>query len=352
MSDTTDRTTIMVHTNLLRPSLDGLNNAEQLSVSETDSRQLEQIGKQVAERYLGVNSFLIARSGQLVHESYYNGHTPGRLADLRSATKSFTSVLTGMAMQEYGINSVEERIERWLGDLFPPHPSSLLQETTIRHLLTMTTGFAWKTGKKLGEPDIHAFHRSRGWSRSALRRQIVPDMREVFQYRSIDTHLLSVLISRWSGQDAFTYANERLFVPLGIEQVAWSPSPEGHSIGHVGLCMTPRDMLKFGICCMQQGRWQGQSLIPAQWLEQSFLPHTDGYAGFGHYGYGWWNGVQDGVDYICAHGHGGQEIILLPKWDTVVVFTSESKVRKYKNPRHLLPELLFPLLDESSNPTN
>ncbi|WP_052723654.1 serine hydrolase domain-containing protein [Paenibacillus wulumuqiensis] len=334
---------ILISSNLLRPALP----VDIARNPVIDEQQLRKTDERLEREYPRINSFLVAQSGQLVYESYYNGNTASNLADLRSATKSFTSVLVGIARQQGLFDNIDEPIEHYLADQFPAHPSAELRSTTIRHLLTMTAGFAWKTGKKLGEPDIHQFHRTRHWARAALRRPILPETRDVFQYRSIDTHLLSVLISRWSGQDAFSYARDTLFGSLGIEQAAWSPSPEGDSMGHVGLCLTPRDMLRFGVCCLQQGKWKEQQIIPADWLEQSFTPQSEGYAGYGYYGYGWWTGKQDGLDYACAHGHGGQEIIILPQLDTVIVFTSDSKVRKYKNPRHLLPEMLFPALQEA-----
>ncbi|WP_234032994.1 serine hydrolase domain-containing protein [Paenibacillus faecalis] len=220
------------------------------------------------------------------------------------------------------------------------HP--LLHQITFRHLLTMTAGFAWQTGKKLGEPLIHQFHRNRKWASFALSLPIKEkDLGTTFQYRSTDSHLLSVALSEATGMNAYAYADKHLFSRLGVTHHAWTPSPEGHSMGHVGLYLTSRDMAKFGLCCLNAGKWQKQQIIPKEWLQEALTPQADGYPAFGDYGFQWWTGKIDGQVFSLAHGHGGQQIYLFPDSDAVIIFTQESKVSRWRNPRMLIEQFIL-----------
>jgi CubicO group peptidase (beta-lactamase class C family) len=291
-----------------------------------------------------MRSFLVACKGQLIWERYFGGHQALSLNNLRSATKSFTSTLVGIALHQGDLPGLDAPMLPLLKRYLPDNTAPLLEQVTLRHLLTMTAGFEWKTGKKLGEAYIHRFHRSRSWVRFILDLPVRQESFGTFQYRSTDSHLLSVLLSECTGVDAFTYARRYLFGPLGIEHVSWMSGPEGHTSGHVGLYLTSRDMLKFGMCCLDQGRWEGRQLIPSAWLTQSMSKQTDGYPAFGDYGYQWWTGKINGAEYACAHGHGGQQIYIIPALSAVVVFTADSKVSRWKQPRPLLEEYIIPAL--------
>ncbi|ANA80800.1 serine hydrolase [Paenibacillus glucanolyticus] len=313
---------------------------------------LDQVDKIIQKQYPKMRSFLLLHSGKLVYERYYGGHSVSSLNDLRSATKSFTSILFGIALSRGELPDLNSSIKDIFQRYIPERAHPLLHKVSLHHLLTMTSGFAWQTGKKLGEPLIHRFHRNRKWTSFALSLPVVEQEMGLFQYRSTDSHLLSVAISEATGMDAYTYARQHLFGPLGIHHAAWSPSPEGHSMGHVGLYLTSRDMAKFGLCCLDGGRWEGERLIPESWLEQALTPQVKGYPAFGDYGFQWWNGMQNGTPFALAHGHGGQQIYLFPKLDTVVVFTADSKVSRWKNPRVLLERHILDAIQSKSPPSS
>ncbi|OMD57378.1 serine hydrolase domain-containing protein [Paenibacillus odorifer] len=311
---------------------------------DTDTRLecLEQAHQAILKEYPKMHSMLIVRHGKLIFERYYNDHHAGALNDLRSATKSFVSVLTGIAigrgeMPDLHI-SVSEVLRKHIPYLHSPH----LSKITLRHLLTMTSGFSWITGKKLGEPLVRNLHRSRRWGSFGLSLNIIPEQIGQFQYRSIDSHLISIMISESTGLDAFPYAAQHLFTPLRMANTAWLPSPEGHSMGHIGLHLTSRDMAKFGICLLNNGVFAEQQIIPEHWLQDALTAQAKGYPAFGDYGYQFWIGTMSGQPYKLAHGHGGQQILLFPNLDAVVVFTAESKTNNWKNPRRLLEKYVLP----------
>ncbi|WP_054956166.1 serine hydrolase domain-containing protein [Paenibacillus dakarensis] len=302
---------------------------------------LENAHQTIIKSYPKMHSFLIVRDGKLIFEKYYGAHHQGALNDLRSATKSFTSTLFGMAVHRGELPSIDTPVLPFLKEYATRSTHPLLHRVTFRHLLTMTSGFAWQTGKKLGEPLIHRFHRNRRWASFALALPVIDEDMGTFQYRSTDSHLLSVALSKATGMDAFTYAKTHLFTPLDITHSAWTPSPEGHSMGHVGLYLTSRDMAKFGQCCLNEGKWKGEQIIPKEWLTEALTPKTEGYPAFGDYGFQWWTGKMDGQPFTLAHGHGGQQIYIFPELNTVIVFTQDSHVSRWKNPRMLLERFII-----------
>lgn len=305
---------------------------------------LEQAHDAIQKEYPKMHSMLIVRHGKLIYERYYGNHHAGTLNDLRSATKSFISTLTGIAIDRGDIPDIDVSVSKVLRKHIPYLHSPHLSKITLRHLLTMTSGFSWITGKKLGEPFVRNLHRSRRWGSFALSMNIIPEHIGQFQYRSIDSHLISMILSESTGLDAFTYAAEHLFSPLRMTHTAWLPSPEGHSMGHIGLYLNSRDMAKFGICLLNNGVFAKQQIIPKHWLQEALTAQTAGYPAFGDYGYQFWIGTMSGQPYQLAHGHGGQQIVLLPKLDAVVVFTAESKTNNWKNPRKLLEKYIIPTM--------
>lgn len=306
-----------------------------------NSAFLERAHQTIIRRYPRMHSFLMIRGGKLIAEKYYGNHHAGALNDLRSATKSFTSILFGMAVHRGDLPPIDTPVLPYLEEYVSRRSHPLLDRLTFRHLLTMTSGFAWQTGKKLGEPLIHRFHRNQKWASFALSLPVIEEEIGNFQYRSTDSHLLSVALSKATEMDAFSYAKHYLFSALEITHSAWTPSPEGHSMGHIGLYLTSRDMAKFGQCCLNEGKWKGQQVIPSAWLNDALTPQTEGYPAFGDYGFQWWTGKIDGQPFSLAHGHGGQQIYLFPGLDAVIVFTQDSHVSRWKNPRMLLEQFIL-----------
>ncbi|GGN99611.1 serine hydrolase domain-containing protein [Saccharibacillus kuerlensis] len=315
----------------------------------TDEFPLLQADRAVPQSHPKLRSFLLLRGGNLIFERYYGDAVPETLHDLRSATKSFTAALFGIAYERQGSPYLDGSIFEHLESIWPKDAHPLAKEITLRQLLTMTSGSYWKTGRSLGEALLRPFHRSRSWVSFALRLPVMPEQRGTFTYRSTDSHLLSAILTSWTGEDAFTFAQRELFGPLGIRSAAWSPVREGASAGHIGLALTARDLARFGQCCLEGGMYEGSRILPSDWTRQMLSTQTAGYEGFGDYGFQWWTGELDGVPYACAHGHGGQQIYVLPSLDAVAVFTSESRVSRYKNPRQLMRKFVLPALKDSGS---
>ncbi|MBN2001374.1 serine hydrolase, partial [candidate division KSB1 bacterium] len=286
-------------------------------------------------QYNSINGIVIVRNGYIVFERYNHGYGPDDTHSVASATKSFTSALTGIAIDAGFIKDVNQKVL----DFFPEYISGAGDITkriiTIKHLLTMTAPFGWKTGARGYEP-LDRLRRQRDWIKfilDLLGRNGPPGK---FQYSSAASHLLSAIITRTTGNSAREFANEHLFGPIGMRQIpdhdmkffltddvfgknvtGWIKDPQGNSTGGWGLCITPRDMARFGFLYLNRGTWDGRQIISENWVEKSTAPNPNGY------GYQWW--LTETA--FAASGYGGNFIFCVPGKDIVVAVASKLTAR-------------------------
>ena len=157
-------------------------------------------------------------------------------------------------------------------------------------------------------------------------------------------HLLSAIIQKTTGSTLEAYARTKLFEPLGITDISWDADPQGITLGNTGLALRPRDMAKFGYLYLHRGQWDGEQLVPEEWVESATTKHieTKGLMNAAEddgYGYLWWI---DSFGGYSAHGYSGQYIFVLPDLDMVVVFTAGLEEADFPIPHELLKTYLIP----------
>jgi CubicO group peptidase (beta-lactamase class C family) len=300
--------------------------------------------------YTEVHSVLIVKDNKLVFEEYWAGHdfgfsSPdyrGRYVEFdrntrhntHSATKSITSALVGIAIDRGLIDSVNEKIFRYL-----PNHQTLNNEgrenITIEHALTMSSGLQWSEwGVSLSSPqhDMVQFNQSSDPIRYLLLKPLVATPGTSFCYSGGTVDLLGVIVANAAGTSLQSFSKDNLFGPLGIANYAWTTlTPSGLPCAHGDIYMTPRDMAKFGCLFLNNGSWKGVQIISAEWVQRSTSYHispnvswVDG-SWVDGYGYLWWlatyhSGGQS-FDAFRADGWGGQQIIVFPTLSMVVIFT-------------------------------
>jgi CubicO group peptidase (beta-lactamase class C family) len=153
--------------------------------------------------------------------------------------------------------------------------------------------------------------------------------------------LLSAIIQETMEMNTLEFAQSRLFDPLGITNFTWELDGNGIPNGGWGLEMTPRDMAKFGYLFLKNGKWDGQQIIPADWITtsaQSGREVTDGV----DYAYQWW--VYPSLNMFAAQGLYDQKIFVLPELEMVVVFTADA--RNTDSSFELLEDWIIPAIRE------
>lgn len=267
-------------------------------------------------------SLLVARRGRLVFERYFAGAGAATRFDVRSVTKSVVSALVGIALRDGALPNPDATIAAYLE---PPYALDAAgRSITVRHLLTMTSGFAWdeETG-----PDYGLWIRAPDHVQYLLDRPHASAPGERFTYDSAAVHVLGVVVQRAAGMPLPQYADDHLFRFLGAAPVGWEPLEAGTVNGGAGIQLRGRDLVALGQLFLQRG-WSGQqSVVPEAWVDQATSAQFTWRTTFGPqqrltYGFLWW--VADAAPAaFFAWGYGGQFVYVVPGKDLVVVTTTE-----------------------------
>jgi CubicO group peptidase (beta-lactamase class C family) len=255
----------------------------------------------------------MARNGVLVLDAYFYPYLGDRPHDIASVTKSITSTLIGIAVDE-GLLELEQPIV-WI---FPELDTSK-HDIELRHLLTMSSGL--DCDSLPSEQELNEMIGSENFVEYALDLPVAVAPGTQFAYCSPGTHLLSAMITEVTGMSASEFARERVFGPLGIAEWTWRDDPQGVSRGWGDLQLHPRDMAKIGQLLLDGGESNGTQIVSAEWVEQATRSVINAGADGTGYGYQWWilPAPFDGI--YEARGRGGQAIVVWPENDLVVVFT-------------------------------
>jgi CubicO group peptidase (beta-lactamase class C family) len=275
----------------------------------------------VARQYDNIHSLVIIRHGYIVTEVYFPPYTPDIAHDLRSATKSFTGALVGIAISEGKIDGVAHKVL----DFFPGRTVANLDDRkhamTLEDLLTMRSGAAWpEWSSSIGAPEnpVTRMMASVDWVQFLLDRPMAWAPGKYWNYDSGASHLLSGILQQVTGHTEAAYAQTRLFAPLGITKLRWPADPQGVTLGYSTLHLRPRDMAKFGFLYLHGGRWEDRQVVPADWIRASLVPRAAAATGMS-YGYQIWLGRNRA---FSASGAGGQTIRVDPNADMVTVITA------------------------------
>ncbi|MCK5147433.1 serine hydrolase [bacterium] len=272
-----------------------------------------------------IRCFLVSRNGETVVEEYFNGYSASSTYDVRSVTKSISSLLIGIAIDKGDIPGVHTPIGTYL-DSFTENLDSTHSALTIENLLTMSSGIDWDediTSEYI--PWIYAENQID----FVLEKDIIHTPGTRFVYNSGASHLLSPIIFSATGECLYDYAVENLFSPLGIGDRQWKTVSQGHNSGSAGLYLSGRDMIKIGELYLNNGLYEEKRIVSQDWINASTSTRisTRGTGPFGPgYGYLFWTGSKDGHDYFFANGYGGQFIVVVPDLSLVIVSQCEWRI--------------------------
>lgn len=299
-----------------------------------DAGRLAEMDAQIRADMPHIYSVIVVRRGYVVFERYYQNFYPEFDFEIASITKSITGMLVGIALDQGYIQSIDQPVI----DFFPEYNDGTLDSRTptitLRHLMTMTSGYDWSEEYGWRWPENNS------WMAFALRMVTAHDPGDVFTYNTPATHLLSGVISRATGMSLSDFANKNLFAPLGIVPTEWSTDPEGYTTGAHALNLRARDVAKLGYLALNRGMWDGKQIVPAAWLAESTRQQSDGgFPEYAPYGELWWIAPEYGA-YFAA-GYGGQYLYVVPSLDLVVVITSETE-RPHNENRDLIEDWVIP----------
>jgi len=274
-------------------------------------QQLEQKGYEV-------HSVMMLRHGKVIAEHWWAPYAPQYQHAMYSATKTFTGMAVGFAVQE-GLLHIDDKVTSFFPDLLPDTLSPQLAKLTVKHLLTMSVGHASTSYAGSGRSQVKSF----------LAAGFAYEPGTHFAYDITASHLLSHILTKVTGMTLHEYLKPRLLDPLGIKDVVWEMDNDGVNMGNGGTHMKTSDMAKMGLFLIQKGKWNGKQLLNAAWVEAATTPHIQQHpertvaeneraaddASQG-YGYQVWMGRHHSYRAI---GGQNQLIMVIPDYDFVLV---------------------------------
>ncbi len=275
-----------------------------------DSKALESASSSFGRKSWSF-SFLVVRKGTLAFERYFHKTTKRSSNNVHSASKSILGAAVGIAIDRGQIRSLDQPVSDFLAGAKPG--------ITIRHLLTHSSGMQWKE-----DSTEYEIEKTPNWVNSILGLRYPDSPGSKWNYTTGGTHLLSAVITKATGSSLADYVRESIFRPLGIMDERWGADPQGVSSGGYNLFLTARELAKFGMLYLRKGEWNGQQVVPRDWVENSFRYHITPRAG-STYGLLWWQRKIAGQEVKFAWGYGGQMVYVVPALDMVVVFTTNTR---------------------------
>lgn len=302
------------------------------------SVQLDEFWDQMNER-ADLGGFVLIRNGYLLYEVYYPGVGPDYLWRLASIAKSFTAGVLGVAMANGYITSINNSVLDYFSDRTFANPDPRKDAMTIRHLLTMSSGF---------ESNAATMGFSSDWVQYLLDLPMLHEPGEVWKYDGGCPHLISAIISKSTGIAMAELARNQLFTPMGISNFEWDADPQGNTIGFGNLALTLRDLAKFAYLYLNNGSWGSFQLLPADWVNECTKAHFLFSNGYG-YGYQWW--VDPIISGYSMRGAGGLRVFILPEHDLVLVIAGAIRYT-YSDFYSVFEEYLFPaIIGDTTNYT-
>jgi CubicO group peptidase (beta-lactamase class C family) len=317
------------------------------------------VAKVVDGTYPGVHSVLLYLGSKLVMEEYFYGYGAERQQQLRSATKSIVSAVTGIAVDR-GALTVDTLALRRLGLSGYANPDPRKARITVRDLLTMRSGLACDDHNTASPGRETVIDEQPDWIQAMFDLPQINDPGKAGFYCSGGVAVVGRIVEKSTRSYLPDFASRHLFKPLGIKPSDWTwhydltNSDKEYSQIH----MLPRDMLKLGILYANHGTWHGRRVISRSWVEESLAGQS--MVDDSEYGYFWWrpwlnvNGKQVYVN--AAQGNGGQKIYVLPQYHLVAVFTgglynsSASPMNKIMA-NDILPKLIAAYPEVTTTPT-
>jgi len=284
-----------------------------------------------------IGSVLIARHGKLAYEGYFDGDA-GTLRNTRSATKSITDVLIGIAIDEHKLSGADAKILTLLPERARKiqNPDPRKAAITVEDFLTMSSPLEcddWNDASRGNEERMYVVE---NWAQFILDLPIrgrmhvgeqveAPPHGRYFSYCTGGVFTLSEVLEKATGMRTDHYARKKLFRPLGITNVEWVYSPMNVPQTGGGLQLTSRDLLKIAQLYLDGGEWQGKRIVSEAWVRSSTQPHAR-IDEATEYGYLWWlKSFKSGEKSYPAFfmtGNGGNKVVAIPALDMAVVITS------------------------------
>jgi CubicO group peptidase (beta-lactamase class C family) len=284
---------------------------------------------------------VVIKDHQIAIEYFYNNTERSDINDIRSAGKSITALLLGIAIEKELVKDVEQDVYSFFSKTKYPTLHKDLKKVKIKHLLNMSSGLDadsndWKTpgsaGQWMGKED---------WVSYILGIKLTHKPGKKWVYADINAALIGAIIEETSGMSLDEFAKENVFTPLGIQKYYWYSNPSNQTVAAGTLYLSTLDFAKLGVLVANEGKWGNTQIIPANYIEKikanKEFDLSKYWSLWDTYGMLWYknqetfNGKQ--IDFLWASGNGGNHLIIVPEEELVISLTSTAYGQRYMHTR-------------------
>jgi len=286
-------------------------------------------------------SMVVIKDHKLVLEYAYNNTGRSDINDIRSAGKSFTALLLGIAIEEGLVNNLEQDVYSFFSKAKYPNLHPDLKKVKIKHLLNMSSGLDadsddWETPGNAGK-----WMEKDEWVSYILGIPLKWEPGTRWVYADINTALIGAIIEERSGKSLDDFAKEKVFKPLGIKKYYWYTNPANQTVASGTLFLSTLDFAKLGLLVANEGKYGDHQIVPAKYIQQVIASKTfdlsDRWSLWDSYGMLWYKnqGTIRGktVDYLWASGNGGNQLIVVPEEELVIALSSTAYGQRYAHRR-------------------
>jgi CubicO group peptidase (beta-lactamase class C family) len=311
-----------------------------------DAERLARLAGRIRSGAYGViDSLLIARNGSLVVEEYFNGAAIAAPHTMQSVSKSVTSLLAGIAIDQGRLRLDDQAVTVMRRYAPFANPDSRKDAITVRDLLSMRGGWNWNEDSYPGSPLQRLNECQCDWLRFVLDWPMRDQPGTRWQYVSGGVILLGGMIGEATGQRLDRFAEQFLFSPLEAQGPYWiSGLPDGLPHAGGGLYLRSRDLAKVGQLVLDEGRWRGRQIVSAEWIRASTARSVSAVRSLGShpvdYGYLWW--TMNPSEIITASGAMGQWIFVSARDRLVVAVTGRNDDARWALPADFLYADILP----------
>ncbi len=271
----------------------------------------------------GTEAFLIVRDDTILYEIYTNDHAPDQPVSSFSIAKAVMTTLTGIALQEGAIQSLDQRV----CEILPEWGEKGFANLTIRDLLQHTSGMNFTKSIYNPTSDQVQFYYGRNLHRRMQRRKPAGPPGKTYDYQSANTILLTMVLEKATGQPITEYLETRLWIPLGMESPAsWSLDRRGEKgIARTFCCLQAhaRDFARLGRFWLHKGQWSGRQILPPDFIDQILQGHPESSPRYRH----GFRVANDPSGVFYASGLLGQYIYIFPEKDLIILRFGEHRER-------------------------
>lgn len=304
-----------------------------------DNEKVRNLSSLIGKNHSNIEGIVVLKNGVKAYQYDEVRNSHRTATHVASVTKSVLSALIGISIDKGYINSVEDKVLDYFPNYKLKRGEKTLQEITLRHLLTMTAPYKYKS-----EPYTKVYS-SNDWTTSSL--DLLGGKGKVgnFKYTTVGLQVLSGVLTSAANQSISRFAKNNLFKPLGIEisqdlRIAnkkeylsflknqlvggWVVDPRGINTAGWGLSLSAMDMAKLGQLYLDKGRFKQQQVLSPKWIEESVAIHSNW--GERSYGYLWWV-INENKGIYAAIGDSGNIIYVSSRKQLVVAISSRFRPR-------------------------